>query len=243
MWALIVGGPPLFNMKESALSTGYSSNIYIFFLKCYDFFWTLVDLLVNDMPYGGPVLKHREFCRIHTLTISECRIYFKIFDKKNNTLWSPCTMYLTIPQVRTSQEPVQYFRLPYKHYILFQKQVTGCPTMLARSTCDLQGVQEKISFSQSTAPPIGWYFLYNQHSSRVLWRGRGGKVSRILGKNRIYNEHPVCKWTELALNMELSVTVDDYNFYHYFCNYVLNLALSGGLIRFLRLVVFLRGIL
>ena len=38
--------------------------------------------------------------------------------------------------------------------------------------------------------PIGWNFFV-QPIAAECWRGRGGKLLRILGKNTIFNEHPV----------------------------------------------------
>ena len=43
---------------------------------------------------------------------------------------------------------------------------------------------------ECTVTPIGWYFFV-QPIAAECWRGRGGKLSRILGKNTILNEHPV----------------------------------------------------
>jgi len=41
-----------------------------------------------------------------------------------------------------------------------------------------------------TVIPIGWLF-YVQPIAAECWRGRTGRLSRILGKNTIFNEHPV----------------------------------------------------
>ena len=37
-----------------------------------------------------------------------------------------------------------------------------------------------------------WLVICCTTNSTECWRGRGGKLSRILGKNTIFNEHPVC---------------------------------------------------
>ena len=73
----------------------------------------------------------------------------------------------------------------------------------------IQGVQEKLYFftinfnpflayiavklstqCECTVTPIGCSFIV-QPIAAECWRGRGGKLSRILGKNTIFNEHPV----------------------------------------------------
>ena len=41
-----------------------------------------------------------------------------------------------------------------------------------------------------TVTPIGWQFFVQPIAAKCC-RGRGGKLSRILGKNTISNEHPV----------------------------------------------------
>ena len=41
---------------------------------------------------------------------------------------------------------------------------------------------------ECTVTPNGWYFFFTTNSSR------GGKLSRILGKNKICNEHPYIGW-------------------------------------------------
>ena len=76
--------------------------------------------------------------------------------------------------------------------------------MLYDISGEIQGVQEKCVFHNSLQPlpsglstqcectvtPIGWYFFV-QPIAAECWRGRGGKLSRVLGKNTIFNEHPV----------------------------------------------------
>ena len=33
--------------------------------------------------------------------------------------------------------------------------------------------------------------MMNKYTTANCWQGRGGKLLRILGKNKIFNEHPV----------------------------------------------------
>ena len=47
--------------------------------------------------------------------------------------------------------------------------------------------------------PFGWYFFV-QPIAAECWRGRGGKLSRILGKNTIFNEHPVLQQLKICLS-------------------------------------------
>ena len=43
---------------------------------------------------------------------------------------------------------------------------------------------------ECTVTPIGWQFFV-QPIAAECWRGKSGKLSRILGKDTIFNEHPV----------------------------------------------------
>ena len=43
---------------------------------------------------------------------------------------------------------------------------------------------------ECTVNPIGWSFFV-QPIAVERWRGRGGKLGKILGKNTIFNEQPV----------------------------------------------------
>ena len=43
---------------------------------------------------------------------------------------------------------------------------------------------------ECTVTPIGCY-CFVQPIAAECWRGRGGKLSRILGKNKIFPKHPV----------------------------------------------------
>ena len=43
---------------------------------------------------------------------------------------------------------------------------------------------------ECTVTPIGWSFFV-QPIAGERWRGTGGNLSRILGKNTIFNEQPV----------------------------------------------------
>ena len=76
----------------------------------------------------------------------------------------------------------------------------------------VQGVQEKLCFftihcvpslayiavrgSQSSQRNASvqsyWLIIFVQTIAVECWRGRGGKLSRIFGKNTIFDEHPVC---------------------------------------------------
>merc|ERR1711860_278717 len=52
---------------------------------------------------------------------------------------------------------------------------------------------------ECTVSLIGWTFFV-QPIGAECWRGRGGKPSRILGKNTIFNEHPVyCTFPQVRL--------------------------------------------
>ena len=51
----------------------------------------------------------------------------------------------------------------------------------------IQALQEKLCFFTIHCNPSLAYIAVRDE----FWRGRGSKLSRILGKNTIFNEHPV----------------------------------------------------
>ena len=61
------------------------------------------------------------------------------------------------------------------------------PSLAYIAVEDLQSSQRKASVQSLLL--AGNFFV--QPIAAECWRGRGGKLSRILGKNAIFNEHPV----------------------------------------------------